>query len=279
MSRWLKPLRVILALGCFLCVNAAFLMPAVAAAFCWDEAPDFTWAARIQFLPAFLALNLVVVGAILLVTVLVGRVYCSTVCPLGVLQDIVIRLRRLVSRRGPDARLKQLDLGRVVLLGLVALVGVACGAAALLSVVDPYSLYGRFVTNLVRPAVQGLLNLGADWSDAHEKYWLMREEVAVPAVFAMVVSAVTLGIIAVLAACKGRWFCNRLCPVGACLGLAAKRPFVRLRLDAANCVSCGLCEKVCKAGAIDVKGKTVDNARCVRCFNCIGTCKKGAIRL
>lgn len=54
---------------------------------------------------------------------------------------------------------------------------------------------------------------------------------------------------------------------------------VRLSIDAASCVSCGLCEKGCKAGAIDAKGKVVDNSRCVRCFNCLGTCGKGAVRL
>ena len=46
------------------------------------------WVAKIQFLPAFLAFNAVVVAAIILVTLFFGRIYCSVVCPLGIMQDI-----------------------------------------------------------------------------------------------------------------------------------------------------------------------------------------------
>lgn len=278
MRRLLKPLRVLLALGCFLCVNAAFLMPAVRAAFCLDEAPDFTWATRMQFLPALLALNLVAVGTILVVTALVGRVYCSTVCPFGVLQDIAIRLRRLVGGGRGVPPLPTRLRTRLILLAVLGLLGVFGGLVAV-AALDPYSAYGRISTNLIRPAFQQVLNWGAAWSDAHEKYWLMSDEVMGPAAFALIVSALTLAIIAALAVWKGRWFCNRLCPVGACLALASHRPLVRLKIDATRCVSCGLCAKACKAGAIDAQTKTIDNAQCVRCFNCLGVCKKGAIRL
>lgn len=49
----------------------------------------FGWMAKIQFLPALLALNVGVVLALVILTLLLGRVYCSVICPLGVFQDIV----------------------------------------------------------------------------------------------------------------------------------------------------------------------------------------------
>ena len=49
----------------------------------------FGWMAKIQFLPAVLALNVGVVIALVLLTLLLGRVYCSVICPLGVFQDII----------------------------------------------------------------------------------------------------------------------------------------------------------------------------------------------
>ena len=49
----------------------------------------FGWMAKIQFLPALLALNMGVVLALVILTLLLGRVYCSVICPLGVFQDIV----------------------------------------------------------------------------------------------------------------------------------------------------------------------------------------------
>ena len=49
----------------------------------------FGWMAKIQFLPALLALNLGVVVLLVLLTFIFGRIYCSVICPLGVFQDIV----------------------------------------------------------------------------------------------------------------------------------------------------------------------------------------------
>ena len=162
--------------------------------------------------------------------------------------------------------------------GVLALCAVA--SASLLAACDPYAHYGRIATNLVRPAVQWLANCGAAWSDAHEKYWLMSVDVAAPAAFALAVSAATLVVIAAFALWRGRWFCNRLCPVGACLRLASRKtPLLRIRIDAAKCAGCGICARGCKAGAIDAQAKTVDNGRCVRCFDCLGACGKGAIGL
>lgn len=47
----------------------------------------FGWMAKIQFLPALLALNLGVIVALVALTLLLGRVYCSVICPLGIMQD------------------------------------------------------------------------------------------------------------------------------------------------------------------------------------------------
>ena len=49
----------------------------------------FGFLAKIQFLPALLALNFGVVAALIVLTLLFGRVYCSVICPLGVMQDAV----------------------------------------------------------------------------------------------------------------------------------------------------------------------------------------------
>lgn len=47
------------------------------------------WMAKIQFLPAVLAVNLGVVLLLVMLTLIFGRVCCSVICPLGVMQDIV----------------------------------------------------------------------------------------------------------------------------------------------------------------------------------------------
>ena len=49
----------------------------------------FGWMAKIQFLPALLALNVGVIIGLVVLTLLMGRIYCSIICPLGVFQDII----------------------------------------------------------------------------------------------------------------------------------------------------------------------------------------------
>ena len=45
----------------------------------------FSWAASLQFIPAVLALNVFVVAVVMFATLVFGRIYCSIVCPLGIL--------------------------------------------------------------------------------------------------------------------------------------------------------------------------------------------------
>ena len=277
MRRFFKPLRVILALGCFALVNAAFLAPMIAASLCAEDAPQTVCAAAWQLWPAIVALNLPVVLAILAVTALMGRVYCSTLCPLGVYQDVWFRIRRLFTKRGVPFY-PPMNRVRYWVFALTVLAAFA-GCFALPALVEPYSVYGRFVTNLVRPALQWAINLLAAWCDAHEKYWVMSDEVVVAGFLSFWVAAASALALAALAAIKGRWFCNAVCPVGTLLSIVAKRPLMRISIDASKCVKCGACVHVCKAACIDVKNATIDDSRCVRCFNCIGACRKGAVKL
>lgn len=77
----LRKLRIAAAVVCFTLVTLLFL-DFTGTLHAW-----FGWLARIQFLPALLALNAGVVAALVVATLLFGRIYCSVVCPLGVMQD------------------------------------------------------------------------------------------------------------------------------------------------------------------------------------------------
>ena len=84
----LKKTRQILALISILMVTLLFL-DFTGTAHAW-----LGWMAKIQFLPALLAANFVVVASLVILTLLFGRVYCSVICPLGIMQDFFARLGR-----------------------------------------------------------------------------------------------------------------------------------------------------------------------------------------
>ena len=82
----LRKFRIIAALFCFLFITLLFL-DFTGSIHVW-----FGWLAKIQFLPAVLALNVAVVLALIILTLIFGRIYCSVICPMGVFQDIVSRI-------------------------------------------------------------------------------------------------------------------------------------------------------------------------------------------
>lgn len=70
----------------------------------------FGWMAKVQLLPAVLAVNAGVVAALVLLTLLFGRVYCSVICPLGVFQDVVSRAAVAAGEPADASRRKFLSL-------------------------------------------------------------------------------------------------------------------------------------------------------------------------
>ena len=231
--------------------------------------------AQVQFVPACLAFNFIVLGVVAGVTLLAGRLYCSIVCPLGIFQDVVLWIRRRFRRTSFLFRA-----GRPVVRAVAAVLFAAlllCGAASLAGLVEPYSVYGRFATHLFEPLAAACNNYVADLCMRWGRPCMLKSEIFIRGWSALAVAGTSLAALTVVAALRGRLFCNTVCPVGAVLGLLSVKAPVRIRLDAAKCVKCGLCAKACKAECIDVANGKVDQSRCVRCFTCIGTCKKGAL--
>ena len=201
--------------------------------------------AKVQFMPALLAANVVVAGAILVVTFLVGRLYCSVLCPLGLLQDAGGRLgsfARWVFRRQPRR----------------------AAASSRAQAVVRYAVLAAFLA-------AGLCGLGFSWIEPYGIFG--RAFVAWPAL------ALVAFIFLLAAFGRGRDWCGWICPVGTLLGLAAKISPFRVRIDGGKCIGCRKCERGCKTGAIAIEGRggKVDASLCVDCFSCMAECPVGAI--
>ena len=261
----LKWLRVLVAAAMFTLVTLFFL----------GLGGGFGLLEKIQLVPALLACAVVPLVGWLAVTFLFGRVYCSWVCPLGILQDLLARVARPFGRTTYSPRPDRPLLRGVVVLAFALLVAV--DGAALAGLVDPYSLFGRIASELLQPVAAWGNNLAADHLGTEGSLVLFKREILVRSVAGFTVAACALALLAILVAWKGRLVCNTVCPAGAILAALSGKTAFRLAIDGEKCVKCGLCSGVCKALCLDGKNQAIDNARCVRCFNCVGACKKGAI--
>lgn len=106
---------------------------------------------EIQFIPALLALNVVVLVALLVLTLLFGRVYCSSICPMGIFQDVVAWVSKKIRKKKKHTFSKAKNVLRWSVLG-ITLVAFLFGFTFLLGLLDPYGAYGRIVTHVFRPA-------------------------------------------------------------------------------------------------------------------------------
>ncbi|MFR9620415.1 MAG: 4Fe-4S dicluster domain-containing protein [Rikenellaceae bacterium] len=236
----------------------------------------FGWVARVQFLPALLALNVGVVVALLLLTLLFGRLYCSVICPLGVFQDVVSRLASMADSRRKFSWSPAVSWLRwaMLLLLIVAFVG---GIGSIVALLDPYSTYGVMVSNLLSPLYKWGNNLLALLAERMDSYAFYSVEVYISSVALFVVSLVMLGGIGYLAWRNGRTYCNTICPVGTLLGFVSKYSLFRIELDASKCNGCQRCVRSCKSSCISKESRDIDYDRCVVCFDCIDSCTQGAL--
>lgn len=268
----LRIIRITLAAICFVAVTLLFL-DFTGTLHLW-----FGWLAKIQFLPAVLALNFVVIAILLVLTLLFGRIYCSVICPLGIFQDCVSNLSS--RRKGKKARfsyskeIKWLRYG-VLVLFVIALVA---GLNALVALLAPYSVYGRMVQSLLAPVWQWGNNLLAWIAERQDSYAFVTKDVWLKSLPTLIVAAVTFVVVVVLAWRNGRTYCNTICPVGTTLSFFSRFAMFRPVIDKSKCKSCHACERKCKAACIDVDNHKIDYSRCVDCFDCIDSCRLGALK-
>jgi ferredoxin len=276
-QKYLKTIRVIVSLLFLIALSAIFLD--------FRELIPTKWVHRIhslQFIPSILnfihILSLTAAGFIfvIILTFLYGRVYCSTICPLGILQDVFSYISKKLKIK---IRFRFTPPHNIFRYGFLVLsvVSLFFGSLLTLYLLDPYSNFGRIFSDLVRPLVIKLNNLMARNFEKIDVYFLYRVQFLGfqwrKVIFPLFVTVVILW----FSLKYGRLYCNTVCPVGTFLGLLSRVSLFRIKMDQSSCTQCGKCALVCKASCIDTKNMKVDISRCVSCYNCIKACSSFSI--
>lgn len=268
----LKKIRITLASFVFIFITLLFL--------------DFTgtihawlgWLAKIQFVPTVLAVNIGVVVGLIILTLLFGRVYCSLICPLGILQDGIswVNGKRKKKNKFRFSYSPALTWVRYSVLG-VFVIALMAGVGSIFALLDPYGSFGRIAQNLFAPFWGWGNNLLAYIAQRSDSYALYETKVWIRSLPTFIIATTTFILLIVLAWRNGRSYCNTICPVGTILGLLSKHSLFRIVINPKKCTKCSLCARGCKAACINYKEFEVDNSRCVTCMNCLGKCKQNAI--
>lgn len=254
MYRLLRLLRITVEIICIL------FLTAVLAGTGFNVGSAAQWIAHLQIVPAALTFGITVIVFWIAVTLVFGRIYCSSICPMGTLQDIVSRIRKWADRKHHFNFTPPLNKTRTA--WLILFIGIiAIGATHIALTLDPYSAYAEICLNIF-----------------HSVWALAAGKALGITVLGCTVAIMTAAIVALASWSHGRWLCNTVCPVGTSLGILSRYSALHMEIDTDLCTQCGLCRDVCKAECINLADHVIDQSRCVVCFNCVAACRDKAIR-
>ena len=266
----LRTIRITLATVLFVCITWLFL-DFTGTAYEW-----FSWMPKLQFLEAVLAVNIGVIVFLVILTLVCGRIYCSVICPLGIMQDIFgwLGKKKKKNRYTYSKEVKWLRYPVLV----VFIIALLAGVGTIFQLLAPYSTFGRIATTLLQPLWKMGNNVLATLAERADSYAFYHVETGLPnADVVMTFAIVILIILIVLAWRNGRTYCNTICPVGTVLSFMSRFSFLKIRFNESKCKNCSMCSKNCKSACIDYKTHSVDYSRCVVCGNCVESCKFGAL--
>ncbi len=244
---------------------------------------------------------------VVVLSILLGRVFCGWVCPMGTSIDVMERVFRIRGRRPQgEPRWRRAKLYLLIALLVTMIVPAAHRSPAetgltqsvglsAVYLMDPMALLTRTATWVGLPVVQWVVRMTSDtvtgWSysdlvgrhpaldRALAPVQLGLSVVARPASFRLVLLTFLIfaGIVA-LGRYERRFWCRNLCPLGALLGWLGRLSPVRLAVGE-RCNQCMGCVGECKMGAITEDPKRYRGPECIECMSCAAVCPQGTISL
>lgn len=199
-----------------------------------------------------------VIGFLIFVGAILGRLICGFLCPFGLIQDLLHKIpffKKIRTFRG-DKLLRKLKyvifLVFVILLPLFLTDLMGQGAPYFCKLICPAgTLEGGLPLVLLNKAMRGAIGWLYIWKNT------------------ILIATIVLSILIY------RPFCKYICPLGAFYSIFNKVSLFRYRIDGDKCVHCGKCAKVCQMNVDPVK--TPNSPECIRCGRCRQACPKDAI--
>ncbi|MGE0082829.1 MAG: 4Fe-4S binding protein [Desulfococcaceae bacterium] len=213
---------------------------------------------------------------ILALTPIIGRFFCSTLCPMGTTIDMA---DRLLLRKAP-AGLHSIRHRKIKYLFLTLILASAFMGVSFVFLGSPLSLITRFYGMIIYPILCLLADMGLrsvrPIANSLDMTALAYAQTGSPR-FAL--QWVTVFIFAGIFACafvSPRFWCRNLCPAGAIFALFSFRPLIRRQVSE-DCIDCGKCRKKCPMDAIAENPLITMHKECIVCQECVRICPVQAV--
>lgn len=207
-----------------------------------------------------LNLSYYVIGILLFLGIILGRIVCGFLCPFGFFQDILYKTPFKNKRKNLPGHKYLKYLKYFILITFVIILP--------LLLVNSFGIGKPWFCKYICP--QGILSGGLPLLLTNQ---YLRNEIGI-LFFLKLSILITLSIMSMKIY---RPFCKYICPLGAIYGLLQKYSIIKIHIDSSKCIKCGVCHKKCK---MDVEVyKSQNSAECIRCGECIKCCPKKAIKI
>lgn len=241
-----------------------------------------------SILPGML-LALIVVG----LTLLLGRFFCSWVCPLGTVFNAVSAMRGgMLAEKIRKGKWDRWQKSKYLL--LVGLLVAALTGLHITGIFDPIPLFYRTMATSIYPAFAWGADQLFTWLYLADpgigplRVTLITEPIysflrayVLPIEPVAYEGGVLIGLVfvllVVLALVRFRFWCRYICPLGALLGTCAKTSRLEVHNNPEICTNCNLCVPYCHGACDPHLADGWKKQECFTCFNCREQCPEGAI--
>lgn len=207
----------------------------------------FTYITTGQYLQRIYASSFVLMGIIILLTLIFGRVFCSFLCPLGAIQEWIRALGRKLGIKKDLELPAWLDKYARYLKYIV------------LAVIVYFSFKAGDLVFRAYDPFNALMHLGEEFDEKIAGYSI-------------------LAVVLISALFSKNWWCRYFCPSGAFMGIIRKISPFKIKRNQKSCIGCGTCDKVCPAGLDVSNAKEVNSADCISCLGCVKNCPNSSLK-
>jgi len=224
----------------------------------------------------YFSLSFLTAILVLLITLVLGRIFCGYICPLGTTLDGTDKIFCPSHEKRP--RLGNL---RPIKYYIIAfLFGAAVLGVSLIFIAAPLSLITRFYGLVVYPVfalfADGILSIIQPLADRFGISSLVFAQIKTPRFATQFFILVFFAAIFASARFSPRFWCRYLCPSGALLALVSRKPLLRRRVTE-DCTDCGKCVESCPMGAIPEDPCLTLHEECIVCRTCEKVCPVDAV--
>jgi polyferredoxin len=207
-----------------------------------------------------------IVPALFFITlvVILGRVWCGWLCPIGFIQNLLLRIRKALGIPykdvSPNTTMVLNQVG-IVIIFLIAFLSFAVGVTFL--------GMNQFWSKSELP-FESVAPPRAIWITIQQFVGLESWDAVIP------LSAIIMAAAFIVLSFKIRHFWCRICPAGALMSIFNRSALVSIQKDGSKCTQCRVCLRACPMDIDEIYSEkdkdNVTNRTCIHCYRCIELC-------